>query len=476
MPAQTETRLFFDRHWISNAHGPRRAQGDFGFTVCPPPKPAAPFLVADKPWESMSTGWGTLLYDQGRYRLWYEAWDKHYRDDFDGRLCYAESDDGITWRKPELGLVEYEGSTRNNLIFDGKMAGGMGFHGHSVFIDPTSPPEARYRMIFMTVAHQHCNSEHHAFHPMSFAYSADGIGWRWGKPEPDSWLNPPFAAFGSDTQTVVYWDPDLRCYVGYFRTWGPQTGRAIGRATTHDFTRWSHPQTIVTPDERDPFGSDLYNNAAARYVVPGDTGHFFFISVFDHDEDTLSVQLATSRDGIRYSRLDRTPFIPQGDTYDRGGIYTCPGIQQIGDELVMAFHGVNFKHGEAAPANIRDAGSYALLRFPRDRFQGLQTGNRFEFNTPAFRNTGAPVEITLNATVQAGGSIRAGLMPPGESLMYLEGFAPEDCTPVDGDGTALALRWRGDNRIPIHLGEQLELRLIMEKSTLYSVTFTSEME
>ena len=31
-------------------------------------------------------------------------------------MAYAESDDGITWRKPELGLSEFNGSKRNNLV------------------------------------------------------------------------------------------------------------------------------------------------------------------------------------------------------------------------------------------------------------------------------------------------------------------------------------------------------------------------
>eukprot|EP00966_Prymnesium_polylepis_P115942 2679989-Prymnesium_polylepis.1 len=31
-------------------------------------------------------------------------------------LLYAESDDGITWRKPDLGLIDWKGSKANNLI------------------------------------------------------------------------------------------------------------------------------------------------------------------------------------------------------------------------------------------------------------------------------------------------------------------------------------------------------------------------
>jgi len=30
-------------------------------------------------------------------------------------MCYAESEDGIHWTKPDLGLVEFNGNTRNNI-------------------------------------------------------------------------------------------------------------------------------------------------------------------------------------------------------------------------------------------------------------------------------------------------------------------------------------------------------------------------
>ena len=33
-------------------------------------------------------------------------------------FCYAESDDGIHWRKPNLGLCEFQGSKANNIMMD----------------------------------------------------------------------------------------------------------------------------------------------------------------------------------------------------------------------------------------------------------------------------------------------------------------------------------------------------------------------
>jgi hypothetical protein len=191
-----KTRLMFDRRWIANWHGPNKPEGACSFKVAPPPKPAAPVVVADKPWESMSNGWGTMLIEDGRWRLWYEAWDENYKDDWDGRLCYAESTDGKTWIKPDLGLVEYNGSRNNNIIFDGRMSG-CGFHGHCVFVDPTAAPDSRYRMIFMGALRRWENpGAGYPLTPMSFAHSADGLRWRWGNPGDQywyqSWLNPPF--------------------------------------------------------------------------------------------------------------------------------------------------------------------------------------------------------------------------------------------------------------------------------------------
>lgn len=465
------TRLLFDRRWLVNWHGPNAPQGAYTFAVAPPAKPAAPVLVADRPWESMANGWGTLSIEGGRWRLWYEAWDDQYKDDFDGRLCYAESRDGVTWDKPELGLVEYRGSKANNIIFDGRMSG-AGFHGHYVFVDPLAPPAQRYRMIFMAALRRWDRPEAgYPLYPMSFAYSADGIRWHWGLGEAGSWLNPPFLPFGSDTQTVVRWDAARRQYVGYFRTWEPGYGRAIGRAVTSNLGAWPHPETILTADEHDPFGMDLYNHAASVYTVPGDEAHFHFISTYDHASDTLGVQLATSRDGWHYRRLCRDRFISPGETYDRGGLYTCPGIHHVGDELVMMAHAVPYKHNDATPAKARYSGSYIVLRFPRDRFQGLHAPAQFAANVPLARRPDGTLAVTLNASIAPGGSIRAGVLPAQYEQAYLPGFTPEDCTPLIGDGVALPLCWRGGDRLPHPADQPLELRLHLDHATLYSYSY-----
>ena len=92
------------------------------FTLVPATKhPANPVLRAGPPGapdHGHAILYGTVLHDGAKFRMWYlgmpdtsfEAWrQSRWRP-----MCYAESDDGVVWRKPELGLVEVNGSRRNN--------------------------------------------------------------------------------------------------------------------------------------------------------------------------------------------------------------------------------------------------------------------------------------------------------------------------------------------------------------------------
>src|SRR5687768_10622222 len=55
-------------------------------------------------------------------------------------LCYATSEDGLTWRKPSLGPVSFDGSTDNNLVDLPHAGYGAGC---AVLHDPQDPDPAR---------------------------------------------------------------------------------------------------------------------------------------------------------------------------------------------------------------------------------------------------------------------------------------------------------------------------------------------
>ena len=64
--------------------------------------------------------YGTVIKEGDTFRMWYIAWpqpDKRFKNEQYYRpVAYAESRDGVTWVKPELGLVEFRGSKANNLV------------------------------------------------------------------------------------------------------------------------------------------------------------------------------------------------------------------------------------------------------------------------------------------------------------------------------------------------------------------------
>ncbi len=69
--------------------------------------------------DSPLSGYTTVLKDGDTYRLYYRGrgYERTPRG-FESLTCYAESSDGVHWTKPDLGLVEVDGSKHNNVILD----------------------------------------------------------------------------------------------------------------------------------------------------------------------------------------------------------------------------------------------------------------------------------------------------------------------------------------------------------------------
>lgn len=87
------------------------------------PTPREIAIEHDAPWEGTASGYHSVIRDGDRYRMYYRGSAMSVEN---GKLklgdevyCYAESDDGITFRKPNLGLHEFQGSKQNNIIWTG---------------------------------------------------------------------------------------------------------------------------------------------------------------------------------------------------------------------------------------------------------------------------------------------------------------------------------------------------------------------
>src|SRR5947199_492907 len=68
------------------------------FEMHPAVRTGEVLLTADKPWEAWMSGiYGTVLRDGGKFRMWYAARATISQE----YIAYAESEDGLHWRKPE---------------------------------------------------------------------------------------------------------------------------------------------------------------------------------------------------------------------------------------------------------------------------------------------------------------------------------------------------------------------------------------
>lgn len=58
--------------------------------------------------------YATVLHENDMFRMYYSTNINDIK--WNCNIAYAESDNGIHWTKPELGIVEYKGSKNHNLL------------------------------------------------------------------------------------------------------------------------------------------------------------------------------------------------------------------------------------------------------------------------------------------------------------------------------------------------------------------------
>ena len=149
------------------------------------PKPTVrtePVLVPtrgdpDAPDNAATHFYGGVVHEGGTYRMWYYAchWGDqtagpgvHLGGLVEGPTCYAESDDGVHWRKPHLGQVEWRGSRRNNII---RLAECHTEGVHVIRDDGDADPSRRYKMVY------NYRPSDRDFWTVRTATSADGLHW-----------------------------------------------------------------------------------------------------------------------------------------------------------------------------------------------------------------------------------------------------------------------------------------------------------
>jgi hypothetical protein len=404
--------------------------------------PSNPLIVQEFPWEKRTLQvYGTVLFDPqaNRYRCWYLA-SRSPDEKPEYYMCYAESADGIRWRKPMIGPVRMPDLARHNIVVPGG-------HGLCVLLTLGDPdPRRRFKGLGGD----------------TLAFSPDGITWS---------LEPFNAAGKNDTgSSVVFWKGEYLAYVRNQERDPNWRGvmRAVALSTSSGFRHWTPKKTILMSDKQDgypwvqPYGLEV---SAYGDQLVGLLPMLYLDRIEGNNSlGAIKVQLVVSRDGRRWHRVARraTFFAPgSGDAWDRGTIFPSTTLLVKGDQIYIYYTGVSRRHGEGkgAPKGI----GLATLR--RDGFVSLNASA-----TPGTIVT-RPLSFVgrtlfVNADVNKNGYVRAELRDA--SGKALQPYLLSRCRPVTNDNLNARITWDGKGTIDPPANGASRIAFELKHAKLYS--------
>ena len=490
-------QLFIDKKWFASEQG-------MTLTMNPPDKREIVIEPAH-PWDAHAIyAYSTILEHEGKYMMWYDASSdisskpNHYRG-----ICYAESEDGLTWTRPDVNLYEWEGIKENNLVMPGCNGG--------IMIDPNGPDEHRFKGLILVTEN--------SVWPASKGAICGQYGDKWilelylcTSPDGIQWTRhtPGVSDYFHDTQNHFFYDTRLGKYAAYFRT--HEGGRIVGRLEVDDpmdlpwiplgsedpdesfSTSKKHLfPTALTADESDPPDTDLYTPCVHQYPWAEDA-YFSFTTTYRHypvgdtDDTTLhgkdergkykndgpvDVQLAVSRDGINWSRPDRRPYVALGlnGEWDGGQSYMCLGMIRKGNEIWMYDSPTRGTHGVWDPANRPPERGLRRLVQRLDGFMSADAAyTGAEFTTPLITFDGA--YLKLNVACSALGQVWVEIRD--DKNHAIPGYSMVEAIDVDRNAIAAPVYWKEKDNVGELIGKPVRLHFKLRACKLYAFQFTDE--
>jgi hypothetical protein len=451
MPASKKRTLFVDDGDIAQQNALRRIvhQGE----KCP----ENPLLIGEMPWEGNLICGGTVRKEDDGYRMWYQSYDRGTYINL-----YAESTDGLHWKRPELGqFPDYDGKVQNNIFLS--RLGLRSEHRAPLSVNQDHNPNVLYTPHFRAdrqytlISYDYARSGYAPYDGYVLAYSRDGIVWTDG---PENPVIPGYADVGMFTFDPV--DGIFRGIVKNFLEIRGYRRRSVLATESPDALNWTFPQPAFIPDVEDDAWAEAYNTSGKRMAHTQVYGMpiFRYESILigfpqlfritdtenpSHDGE-VDLQLTSSRDGLMWNRVgDREPLVPIGEpgSYDAGGVYSGNSLVVDHDEVRLYYTGCRTTHGVPGETGV------CMVLWRRDRFVGLRAD-------------------------QAGGTVEIKPQKAGKTL-HLNADASQGTIDLTISDTEVRKRLVGDRldypiNMPRHLiGKEVVVRLGMKDSEVFSL-------
>lgn len=447
--------LFFDMREMDRLANVRRVVNEMA------KHPANPVIRPGPSgaWDSVRAKcYGTVLYDRGvrRFRMWYSGagpWPPYTR-----HIGYAESEDGIAWEKPVLGIVEHPlcGRNHNVVILNGQFPAvvehSSGPHRFSCMWSPGGPTLGRY-----------------------LAWSDDGIHWT---PQSDDFVIPPKDARGQFVEpTSLLYDPGDpnpdRRWKTYGQVWirsplksnplNTSPIRMVGLHTSPDLIHWTEwPEPVLDP--KDGREDQIHMGIVTKYH-----GHYVMLYDFMYPNSSCDEELATSRDGIRFARVNNgEKVLPLGERGAWDSSLICSSNQFFEHEGKLWFYYVgspeNFAEGPWPP-NSHEFRWFRFTGIAQHRLDGFTSLDLAPGRTTGEAIThpidleGKPGRLWLNAAVPVGSRLRVEVIGAATDAP-LTGYDRAGCSGLTGDSVRHVVRWRRGDVVRAH--RPVRLRFVWE--------------
>jgi hypothetical protein len=415
-------------------------------------------LRFDAPWEGPESGYVTVMQNEDRFRMYYRGGGELSRE----VTCLAESQDGIHWSKPSLGIIEFNGSKENNIIWTGRERAYWESHNFAPFRDqnPAAIPEQRYK----AVALGRYPDEKGERRKMLVGFvSPDGIHWKRLREE-------PIITEGSfDSLNTAFWDTVQKTYVCYSRH--VRNGkRSIQRCTSNDFVNWTKPEWL-------DFGNTPLEHLYTNGIIPYFRAPHLYLAFpmrFVPERKTIGAEARTidgtsdavfmsSHDGLHWDRPFMEAFIRPGlDQSNWGDAHgnTTPawGILSTSEEEISLYwteHYGNIPH--VRRGTLRTDG-FVSVNAP---FEGG------EFLTKPLRFTGT--SLAINYSTSAVGSVKVEIQDVEGNP--ISGFDLNSATEIYGDELERPVTWKQGADVSTLAGKLMRLRFVMKDADLFSIRF-----
>ena len=483
--ASAAERVFFafDDHSIPWQH-------NLKLTLVPATKhPANPVLrrgPEGAPDHGHAVLYGSVLKVGGKFRMWYLGMfeTQIVKGQAPGMwrpMCYAESDDGVHWTKPELGLVEFNGGRRNNIcLITGEPFSLTRVNDFlSVMHDPADPdPSRRYKAAF--IAHvpyddikggmSNVGVKEKRICATITATSADGLTWRVVGDRPANAGGERFEVSGLYRFGDFYYTPGQLIAPWAWRPDGSDGGRVMVTYRSTDFVQWSQakafafarPGQLTNPrvtGQQTHMGAGLWNRGNVMVGLYGMWQDAATPPPKGASHNTgvrIDLGLVVSNDGIHFREpVANFKVIPLGSEGEWDDIALLQGHAFVneGDRTMMWYShwdtGGKLKSMEIGLATLRRDGFGHLAAKEDDNTAHFVTA-------PLTAGRGAKLRLNVEG-VTTGAPLRVELLDDRDRA--LSGYSGAAAALVAANGLAVDVVWPGNRSTDLPAGRPFAIKV-----------------